>query len=717
MICMKRPMLFPLFLIAAFTSHMAAQTQNDTIKPDGTFLNYANGLSQGDTESIGMTLQTDVCRKMGNTHHKPGDNIPANLPLSRSCQPYLEQTPPGNQDTLFPPDFLQANPEWFWHGVPGFSPDGTEMYFTKYHTAINKHEIWYTECVDEVWTDPQKAPFSNTIYSDNNPFFKSADTLFFQSYRTSGAFIFRVTRDEKGEWSAPVPVILPVPLGYGVGLQFSISEKGNIYAELSKNGNDDIYVWRFEYNQYSGPEKLTEICTPYYDGFPYIDKHERFILFTSDRVETTDAFDIFISVKNADNTWGAPLNLSMGDIIPNAAGWSNISTDGSYLFFTRSDSYGFNPYWIDAQVIYDMIPKTPYLGQTPPGLTPQIFAPEMVSTPGTKELSCTFSPDSTEMYFYRIEEDWFCRLYTSKFDKGTWTEPAEVDFSSGYTASMPHITLDNQRLYFAWNVGTAAVPGIEGGNYSVERTSTGWSAPVFAGEGMYLTSDLEGQLYTTDMSSIPVTGETFLAGITADNGVFESFDRLDIQPHYGSQFHPGIAPDGSYMLFDVEGGTHLFVSFKKTDGTWGTAIDLVDHGFDAMAGVASISPDGKYLFFHLDDDIWWVDAEIIKTLNPNLGTGETSTAPQNDIQLFQNIPNPCSSHTSITFELKKSTVLSLSITDFTGRKVKDLIKNETCQTGKHEIIFDVSTLKAGIYAYSLVSKKAGILSKKMMIVR
>jgi hypothetical protein len=136
-----------------------------------------------------------------------------------------------------------------------------------------------------------------------------------------------------------------------------------------------------------------------------------------------------------------------------------------------------------------------------------------------------------------------------------------------------------------------------------------------------------------------------------------------------------------------------------------------------MAGLASISPDGKYLFFHLNDDIWWVDAEVIKTLNPNLGTSETSNIHQTDIQLFQNIPNPCSSQTSITFELKKSTVLSLSISDFTGRKVKDLINNETYQAGKYEILIDVSTLKSGIYAYNLVQEKAGILSKKMMIVR
>lgn len=35
-----------------------------------------------------------------------------------------------------------------------------------------------------------------------------------------------------------------------------------------------------------------------------------------------------------------------------------------------------------------------------------------------------------------------------------------------------------------------------------------------------------------------------------------------------------------------------------------------------MAGGAYISPDGKYLFFALRDDMWWVDAGVIEELRP-----------------------------------------------------------------------------------------------------
>jgi hypothetical protein len=81
-----------------------------------------------------------------------------------------------------------------------------------------------------------------------------------------------------------------------------------------------------------------------------------------------------------------------------------------------------------------------------------------------------------------------------------------------------------------------------------------------------------------------------------------------------NQAHPCVAPDGSYLLFDVRGGNYLYFCSKMPDGTWGEAIDLTRHGFDPMAGGAYASPDGKYLFFHLNGDIWWVNINVIENL-------------------------------------------------------------------------------------------------------
>jgi Tol biopolymer transport system component len=133
---------------------------------------------------------------------------------------------------------------------------------------------------------------------------------------------------------------------------------------------------------------------------------------------------------------------------------------------------------------------------------------------------------------------------------------------------------------------------------------------------MFLSSSQDGQLYTTDMSSRNVDGKTYLAQITVTDGVFTDYERLPIETSWGNPAHPCIAPDGSYILFDVGSGNYLFVSFMKADGAWGEPIDLTNHGFDSMAGGAYISPDGKYLFFSLHKDIWWVDIKVIEKLRP-----------------------------------------------------------------------------------------------------
>ena len=67
----------------------------------------------------------------------------------------------------------------------------------------------------------------------------------------------------------------------------------------------------------------------------------------------------------------------------------------------------------------------------------------------------------------------------------------------------------------------------------------------------------------------------------------------------------------------IELGTSTFGNtFEGAQEALKEAIDLAKHGFDSLAGGAYVSPDGKYLFFHLKEDIWWVDIKIIENLKP-----------------------------------------------------------------------------------------------------
>ena len=635
------------------------------------------------------------------------------LTLSAQSWQFLGQSTPGYEPVRFGSAPFLATAQWFWHGTPSFSPDGTEMFFVKYQRATNWTEIWFSACTAGAWSVPQRAPFSDGTFADNNPKYAgSRDTLFFQSERPASA-IYRVTRSG-GAWSVPTTIDFQIPAGKKLGKQFSMAKSGNLYAELDNlPGTDtDLYCWQWVNGVYKGAVRLTELCSSGLDGFPNISANEKFIVFGSNRAGGYGFFDLYLSCKNEDESWSAPVNLGEGFNSPTEEAWSTFSPDGSWFFYTtdRPGDLGFNPYWLDARTLYNMLPKQPYLGQVPPGLTPEKFAPGIVSSANLREYSLTLSSDSTELYFYRFGENNPAKIYSCQFEKGMWTAPAEFQPSAGFPASEPCMTPDNRRLYFLWNTDNSGMPPY----YMVERGRTGWTVPVMAGQGMYITASADGQLYTTDVTSLYTTGLTYLAKIqTTSSGLFTRFERLPIQPNYGQQAHPCIAPDGRYILFDVDGGSHLFVSFRKSDGTWDTAIDLANHGFSKDAGGPCISPDGRYLFFHLNGDIWWVDISVIENLNPY--TGGTSAAAKPGFELWQNNPNPCQSQTRIAFSLEKPDYITLDLFSSTGNLITNLISNQLFNSGKHDLVFNLPNLNPGIYTYSLTNAKGARLSRKMVV--
>lgn len=250
-----------------------------------------------------------------------------------------------------------------------------------------------------------------------------------------------------------------------------------------------------------------------------------------------------------------------------------------------------------------------YLGQSRPGLNPEIFAPGFISSPEHRELGgCAVSSDGKEYYFTRdVDNNWV--LLVSRWEKDGWTEPKPVKFSAGYTALEPHITYDNQRIFWVWR-------GREDkGMYMAKRTSKGWSKPEYAGPGMMVSSTREGQLYVTDIQVEP----NRIVSVSLENERFTKYTRLQGEivrfQNETRSAHPCIAPDGSYLIFD-KNGTYFYASFRTENNEWTEPIDLTKNVFNPNAGIATISPDGEYLFFGQNDDIYWVSTEVIKRLAP-----------------------------------------------------------------------------------------------------
>ena len=264
--------------------------------------------------------------------------------------------------------------------------------------------------------------------------------------------------------------------------------------------------------------------------------------------------------------------------------------------------------------------KNPYLGQKPPGLTPIPFAPGLVST-DLYEVNSAFTPDMKAFYFIRRgEEHKKSAFYEYKYNAtiGKW-EKSEI---ASPWIGRPVISPEGQTMHL-------------GDNY-LKRTESGWSElqklepPTVSNDSMYimrLSSSSNGtyyfDTYKENDSTFPIRYSRLI------DGKHEEPRALPKEINTGTFLsHPFIAPDESYLLFDAKredgfGDSDIYISFKQSDGTWGDGINLGDKiNTNAWEASASITPDGKYLFFSRnvgsDDfenvDIFWVDAKVILSL-------------------------------------------------------------------------------------------------------
>lgn len=266
------------------------------------------------------------------------------------------------------------------------------------------------------------------------------------------------------------------------------------------------------------------------------------------------------------------------------------------------------------------IPKGPYLGQKPPGLTPERFAPGIVSTEDW-QMSGVFTPDLKEFYFIRevgeTEEDKKMEFVVIQNTNNRWQE-----LVISPRVGQPFIAPDGKTLHL--------------GRRYMERTEAGgWSKIKSLGASfeeiqiMRLTASSKGTYVFDAMGEGILRYSRLIDGKRAEPKAFGKEINTG-----KSNAHPFIAPDESYILWDGrrdsgQGNADIYISFREEDDSWGEAINLGDQVNTVTSEFgAHVTPDGKYLFFNRDMgkikesdkyedvDIFWVDAKIIETLRP-----------------------------------------------------------------------------------------------------
>jgi hypothetical protein len=84
--------------------------------------------------------------------------------------------------------------------------------------------------------------------------------------------------------------------------------------------------------------------------------------------------------------------------------------------------------------------------------------------------------------------------------------------------------------------------------------------------------------------------------------------------------------------------------------------------------------------------------------------------------LKQNYPNPFNPSTKIQYDLPQNSFVNLKVYNAIGAEVASLV-NSVMPAGKHEVIFDASGLKSGVYFYTIKSGGNFIQTKKMILMK
>jgi hypothetical protein len=266
-----------------------------------------------------------------------------------------------------------------------------------------------------------------------------------------------------------------------------------------------------------------------------------------------------------------------------------------------------------------------YLGQSPPGLTPTLFAPGTVSTGLHEHSAADFSPDGTELFFSVAGAVWHTVLHMRRIGD-RWTEPAVAPFSGQYPDDCTCFAHGGSRLYFCSRrpLGSSVFPEDAWAVWYVDRTETGWGPPQ---NEVMLTSwnaitpsfSRSGNAY---FASDSLGGEGDLDIFTAEHidGAFA--EPRNLGPAVNSPSFEAwlfVDPDEQYLLFTSYGrtaGNGLYVSFRSPDGSWGEARSLGNtiNGLGAVR-MPRVSPDGKYLFFNVQWDMYPAHSEVPLTVD------------------------------------------------------------------------------------------------------
>jgi Tol biopolymer transport system component len=280
--------------------------------------------------------------------------------------------------------------------------------------------------------------------------------------------------------------------------------------------------------------------------------------------------------------------------------------------------------------------RGPYLGQESPGMIPEVFAKDLLSIDENSLLGISVTPDGKEIYYTLFKAPGMGVIMYTKIEKGKWTKPKKVSFSSEHSDWDINLSPDGNTLYFS---SMRPVPNSSDAKknadiWFVRKTSTDtWSEPRNLGppvnsnlHEVHPTISNNGNIYF--FSRKKGEASDIYCSKLANNGYTKS-EKLgsSINTEY-NEADPFIASDDSYIIFQSKrpggyGNNDLYISFRNEDQTWCNAINMGARiNSEESDKCGRVTHDGKYFIFSRSKEgssisyFYWVDAKIIEDVKP-----------------------------------------------------------------------------------------------------
>lgn len=267
----------------------------------------------------------------------------------------------------------------------------------------------------------------------------------------------------------------------------------------------------------------------------------------------------------------------------------------------------------------------PCLGQKPPGMTPEVFAPGIVSKDGDQGRLFIAADGSEIIYWEREPVHGRTRIISIRYDHGVWSEPIVLPFSVEHINNEPCLSPDGKRLFFVSNRPRSGEG--EGEKFPdiwiSEKSAGEWGEPRNLGDPINRLDIAVQPFYAVDDS-------LYFGGQAADgssrgiyvsrfsDGGFSEPVKLDERIFDGLVSGPCISPDNRTLLVHARkdggfGSWDLYASFREAAGNWGPLVNLGSAvNTEAGEAGASFSPDGKFLFYTSGGNIYWISSEVIE---------------------------------------------------------------------------------------------------------